>query len=247
MISTDSIRTVVGIIGNVISFGLFLSPLPTYVTIVKKRAVEQFSPIPYLATLLNCMMWIVYGLPIVHPNSVLVLTINGVGFFMEALYLAIFFTFAPRSLRLKIVGILAGELVFVGAVMGGVLGGAHTHDKRTEIVGILCVIFGTAMYASPLSVMRMVIQTKSVKYMPFYLSLVSFLNGVCWTAYSLLRFDLYILIPNGLGALLSAAQLILYCIYYRTTPKDEPKQNLELPQIAPSNDPDSLRSVAIRK
>ncbi|XP_078169052.1 bidirectional sugar transporter SWEET7b-like isoform X2 [Carex rostrata] len=207
MISTDSIRTVVGIIGNVISFGLFLSPLPTYVTIVKKRAVEQFSPIPYLATLLNCMMWIVYGLPIVHPNSVLVLTINGVGFFMEALYLAIFFTFAPRSLRLKIVGILAGELVFVGAVMGGVLGGAHTHDKRTEIVGILCVIFGTAMYASPLSVM----------------------------------------IPNGLGALLSAAQLILYCIYYRTTPKDEPKQNLELPQIAPSNDPDSLRSVAIRK
>lgn len=55
--------------------------------------------------------------------------------------------------QLKIVGILAGELVFVGAVMGGVLGGAHTHDKRTEIVGILCVIFGTAMYASPLSVM----------------------------------------------------------------------------------------------
>jgi solute carrier family 50 (sugar transporter) len=41
---------------------------------------------------------------------------------------------------------------------------------------------------------RMVIQTKSVKYMPFYLSLVSFLNGVCWTGYSLLRFDLYILV-----------------------------------------------------
>lgn len=43
---------------------------------------------------------------------------------------------------------------------------------------------------------RMVIQTKSVKYMPFYLSLVSFLNGVCWTAYSLLRFDLYILVRH---------------------------------------------------
>jgi hypothetical protein len=57
------------------------------------------------------------------------------------------------SLQMNIVGILAVELAFVGVVVGGVLGGAHTHDKRTEIVGILCVIFGTAMYASPLSVM----------------------------------------------------------------------------------------------
>jgi len=57
------------------------------------------------------------------------------------------------SLQMKIVGFLAVELAFVGIVFGSVVGGAHTHDKRTQIVGILCVIFGTAMYASPLSVM----------------------------------------------------------------------------------------------
>ncbi|KAJ4749501.1 Bidirectional sugar transporter SWEET [Rhynchospora pubera] len=241
MISTGTIRTVVGIIGNVISFGLFLSPLPTFITIVKKRAVEDFSPVPYLATLLNCMLWVVYGVPFVHPNSMLVLTINGIGIFIEALYICIFFAFAPRRLRLKILSILAAELLFVGVVLGGVLGGAHTHDKRTQIVGILCVIFGTAMYASPLSIMKMVVQTKSVKYMPF------FLNGACWTAYSLLRFDLYILIPNGLGALLAAAQLFLYFIYYRTTPKDDTKQNLELPQIVPTNAPEPLSSLTIEK
>lgn len=37
-----------------------------------------------------------------------------------------------------------------------------------------------------------VIQTGSVDYMPFTLSLVSFLNGVCWTAYAVLRFDIFI-------------------------------------------------------
>ena len=31
---------------------------------------------------------------------------------------------------------------------------------------------------------RKVIQTKSVKCMPFYLSLTSFLNGCIWTAYA---------------------------------------------------------------
>lgn len=56
-------------------------------------------------------------------------------------------------MQLKILGILVAELVFVGAVLAGVLGGAHSHNKRTEIVGILCVIFGTARYASPLSIM----------------------------------------------------------------------------------------------
>ncbi|KAJ4749495.1 Bidirectional sugar transporter SWEET [Rhynchospora pubera] len=245
MISTGSIRTVVGIIGNVISFGLFLSPFPTFLKIFKKKAVEQFSPVPYLATLLNCMLWVMYGLPFVHPNSVLVLTINGIGFIIEALYLLIFFIYSPRRLRLQIVAILAAELVFVGAVMGGVLSGAHTHHKRTQIVGILCVIFGTAMYASPLSIMKLVIQTKSVKYMPFFLSLVSFLNGLCWTAYSLLRFDLYILIPNGLGALLAAVQLILYFIYYRTTPKDDTNQNLELPEVTPASTPVPLSAVTV--
>lgn len=90
-----------------------------------------------------------------------------------------------------------------------------------------------------------VIKTKSVEYMPFLLSLVNFLNGSCWTAYALIRFDLHVTvsvnelhllmleqnlveltlvlplmmqtrIPNGLGALFGLAQLILYACYYKS-------------------------------
>lgn len=39
---------------------------------------------------------------------------------------------------------------------------------------------------------RMVIRTKSVKFMPFYLSLANFLNGSIWLIYALLKFDPYI-------------------------------------------------------
>ena len=46
-----------------------------------------------------------------------------------------------------------------------------------------------------------VIRTKSVEYMPFSLSLVSFLNGVCWTAYALIRFDLYVTVSTFLSNL----------------------------------------------
>ncbi|XP_062204569.1 bidirectional sugar transporter SWEET6a-like [Phragmites australis] len=245
MISPDAARSVVGIIGNVISFGLFLSPVPTFLRICKNKDVEEFKPDPYLATLINCMLWVFYGLPIVHPNSILVVTINGIGLVIEGAYLIIFFLYSTNKKRLKMLGVLGIEAAFMVIVVLSVLLAAHTHEKRSMIVGILCVIFGSAMYASPLTVMRKVITTKSVEYMPFFLSLVSFLNGVCWTAYALIRFDLYVTIPNGLGAFFGLVQLILYACYYKSTPKKE--KNVELPTVVSSNVGGGNVSVSIER
>ena len=44
---------------------------------------------------------------------------------------------------------------------------------------------------------KLVIQTKSVKYMPFTLSFVSFINGVCWTTYALIKFDIYVTVNKN--------------------------------------------------
>ncbi|CAA6665764.1 unnamed protein product [Spirodela intermedia] len=219
MVSADAVRTVVGIIGNVIALGLFLSPVPTFVTICKKKSVEQFSAIPYLATLLNCMLWVVYGLPWVHPHSILVITINGAGLVIELTYVLLFLLYSQGRTRLRVLVMLLVEVAFVVAVAVFVLTLAHTYDRRSLIVGTFCVFFGTMMYVAPLSIMKLVIKTKSVEYMPLSLSLASFLNGVCWTSYALIRFDLYITIPNGLGVLFAVCQLALYAFYYKSTKK----------------------------
>ncbi|KFK33127.1 hypothetical protein AALP_AA6G334300, partial [Arabis alpina] len=50
-------------------------------------------------------------------------------------------------------------------------------------VGVICDVFNIAMYASPCLAIKKVMRTKSVEYMPFWLSLVCFLNAVTWTAY----------------------------------------------------------------
>nr|CAD1823973.1 unnamed protein product [Ananas comosus var. bracteatus] len=193
----------------------------------------------------------VLRIPVVHPHSILVVTINGVGFVLESFYILIFLAFSPNRLRLKVLGILAVELLFMAGVITGVMVGAQTHEKRSLIVGVLCVIFGTCMYASPLSIMKLVIQTKSVKYMPFFLSLVGFLNGVCWTIYAFIRFDIFVTIPNGLGALLGLAQLILYLCYYRSTPCDENKPDAQPPAVtsvvAPSASNIPLATITVDK
>ncbi|CAL2261490.1 unnamed protein product [Prunus armeniaca] len=221
MVDTGTIRTVVGIIGNVISLGLFLSPIPTFWRIIKQKTVADFKPDPYVATLLNCAMWVFYGMPFVHPDSILVITINGAGLVIEFIYITIFIIYSPGSKRKKIFIALVTEVIFFVIVVFVVLYCFHTTKRRSLIVGIICIVFNILMYASPLTIMKMVIKTKSVKYMPFYLSLASLLNGVVWVVYALLKFDINMLIPNGLGAISGVIQLILYATFYRTTRWDD--------------------------
>ncbi|KAJ8555900.1 hypothetical protein K7X08_013396 [Anisodus acutangulus] len=217
VIDRDVARFSVGVIGNVIALILFLSPLPTFIRIWKSKSVEQFSPIPYIATFINCALWVLYGLPWVQPHSILVVTINGTGLGIEIVYLTLFLLYSDRKQRTKVFFIVLGEIVFVAILSACVLTFVHGNKKRAAIVGSICMVGNILMYASPLSVMKLVIKTKSVEYMPFFLSLFSFLNGVSWTAYALIRFDAYILAPNSMGTVLALAQLLLYATYYKST------------------------------
>ncbi|KAG4958215.1 hypothetical protein JHK82_034971 [Glycine max] len=219
MVTADIARTVVGIIGNIISGCLFLSPVPTFVRIWKKGSVEQYSAVPYLATLMNCMVWTLYGLPMVHPHSLLVVTINGAGCVIEIIYVTLFLLYSDRTKRLRVFLCLFSELIFITLLTLLTFTLIHSIKHRSAIVGTICMLFNIAMYASPLSVMKLVITTKSVEYMPFFLSLASFGNGVSWTTYALIPFDPFIAIPNGIGTTFSVAQLILYATYYKSTKK----------------------------
>ncbi|KAK4489049.1 hypothetical protein RD792_004843 [Penstemon davidsonii] len=221
MTSAETSRTIVGVIGNVISFILFLSPVPTFLKIWKAKSVQSFKPDPYVATVLNCAMWVFYGMPFVHPDSILVITINGVGLILELSYVALFFLYSDWPKRRKIIFVLLVELVFFAVIVFVTLTFLHGTKSRSMLVGIVCIVFNILMYASPLTVMKRVIKTKSVKYMPLTLSLANFANGLVWAAYALFKFDPYLLVPNGLGALSGLVQLILYVAYYRTTKWDD--------------------------
>ncbi|KAL9264650.1 Bidirectional sugar transporter SWEET5-like protein [Drosera capensis] len=194
------------------------------------KSVQHFKPDPYLAAILNCAMWVFYGMPFVHPDSLLVVTINGFGLFIEAVYIAIFFTYSKWSKKRRMIVVLLVEIIFFVGVMLITLNVFHTTKARSNLVGALCVAFNVIMYTSPLTVMSMVIKTKSVKFMPFWLSAANLANGVVWFIYALIKIDPWIAVPNGLGAVSGLVQLILYAVYYRTTDwEDKDLKEVELP------------------
>lgn len=80
-------------------------------------------------------------------------------------------------------------------------------------IGLLCTIVSFFANAAPLSIMRRVVRTKSVQYMPLSLSLCLLLNGVTWLAYGLCLHDLFLIITNGVGVALGILQVGLYTFY----------------------------------
>ncbi|KAL6979424.1 Bidirectional sugar transporter sweet4 [Sarracenia purpurea var. burkii] len=225
-----------------------MSPVPTFVNICKKASVEQYSAAPYLATLINCGLWVLYGLPMVHPHSILVVTINGSGMVIELVYLLLYLRYcSDRKKRLRVVATMVAEFMVLAALAVPVLTLVPTTKLRSTIVGSLAMLGNVLMYASPLS--RMVISTKSVEYMPLFLSLASFANGICWTAYALIRFDPFIAAPNGLGTLLGLAQLVLYATFYKSTKRErldgkgKGEMGLGLAETADSGESKKIRSA----
>ncbi|KAL2621723.1 hypothetical protein R1flu_001928 [Riccia fluitans] len=209
----SAVQFAVGIVGNVISMCLFFSPAPTFVRIYRTKTVGEYSAVPYIATLMNCLLWLFYGSPFVKMG-VLVVTINGAGVIIQTSYLLIFLIYANdmKKLRNTLLMILAAILLYIVVVSVNMLAIDKKHDREV-IVGILCVIVGTSMYISPLTIMGTVVRTKSTDYMPLPLSIFNLLNGIVWTTYALIGHDLFITIPNALGVLFAVCQLTLYICY----------------------------------
>ncbi|XP_071722077.1 bidirectional sugar transporter SWEET17-like [Rutidosis leptorrhynchoides] len=210
----------IGLIGNIISVLVFLSPVPTFWRIVKNKSTEDFECVPYVCTLLNSSLWTYYG--IIKPGEYLVATVNGFGILVESIYVLLFLIYAPTMMRNK-TGALFGalDLGFLAAVVL-VTQLALKGEIRLDVLGVVCAGLNIIMYGSPLAAMKTVVSTKSVEFMPFWLSFFLFLNGGVWAFYAVLVRDYFLLVPNGIGFLLGAAQLLLYVIYRNSA---KPKKN----------------------
>ncbi|XP_028119861.1 bidirectional sugar transporter SWEET16-like [Camellia sinensis] len=90
---------------------------------------------------------------------------------------------------MKLVAIF--DVGFLGAVIAVTLLAIHG-SLRFTFVGILCAALTIGMYAAPLAVMRIVIKTASVEYMPFFLSFFLFLNAGVWSVYAFLVKDFFV-------------------------------------------------------
>lgn len=180
---------------------------------------------PYVVALFSAMLWVYYAF--VKSNVYLILTINSVGCIIETVYIVMFLAYASRNARIYTAKILF--LLNVG-LFGLILlttllltEGAN----RVKVVGWICVAFSVSVFAAPLSIITLVIRTKSVEFMPFFLSFFLTLSGLSWFLYGLFSRDKYVALPNALGFTFGVIQMVIYVVY-----KDAKRvvQELQVPE-----------------
>ncbi|KAJ0248689.1 Bidirectional sugar transporter SWEET12 [Hirschfeldia incana] len=223
-----------GLLGNIISFAVFLSPVPTFYRIWKKKTTEDFQSLPYVVALFSAMLWLYYATQ--KKDVFLLVTINSFGCFIETIYIAIFVAFATKKARMLTVKLLLlmnfGGFCLILLLCQFLAKGT----TRAKIIGGICVGFSVCVFAAPLSIIRTVIKTKSVEYMPFSLSLTLTISAVVWLLYGLALRDIYVAFPNVIGFVLGALQMILYVVFkYCKTPSDLVEKELEaakLPEVS---------------
>ncbi|XVF53440.1 hypothetical protein PTKIN_Ptkin05aG0099600 [Pterospermum kingtungense] len=226
----DRLRLAVGAMGNASSLLLYAAPILTFSKVIRKRSTEEFSCVPYIVALSNCLLYTWYGLPVVSYRweNFPVITINGLGIILELSFIFIYLWFAPIRGKIK-AGVIATIVILVFSVTAIISAFLfHDHHHRKVFVGIVGLVSSVSMYAAPLVVVKQVIMTKSVEFMPFYLSFFSFLTSILWLSYGLLSHDLLLASPNLVGLPLGILQLGLYCKYRKSGITEAPiKWDLE--------------------
>uniref|UniRef100_A0A6N2KYN3 Bidirectional sugar transporter SWEET n=1 Tax=Salix viminalis TaxID=40686 RepID=A0A6N2KYN3_SALVM len=190
-----------GIAGNIFAFGLFENHQKPFNGTVLGVAV-------YICTNELLDLHVVRH-ALISADNLLVVTVNSIGTVFQSAYLILFIIYAEGKTKVSMIALLLGVLgVFAMIVVGSL----QIHDQmiRWISVGSLTVVSLISMFASPLFIINLVVRTKSVEFMPFYLSLSTFLMSTSFLLYGVLNFDAFIYVPNGIGTILGIMQLLLY-------------------------------------
>ncbi|KAG4981542.1 hypothetical protein JHK85_035500 [Glycine max] len=134
---------------NVFAFGLFVSPIPTFRRIIRNGSTEMFSGLPYIYSLLNCLICMWYGTPLISADNLLVTTVNSIGAVFQFVYTIIFLMYAEKAKKVRMVGLLLAVLGMFAIVLVGSL---QIDDviMRRFFVGFLSCASLISMFASPL-------------------------------------------------------------------------------------------------
>jgi solute carrier family 50 protein (sugar transporter) len=148
------------------------------------------------------------------------------GEIIATFYTIVYFIYSPnRKYVLQTVAVGAAVFIVMTAyVILGITGVTHQSIKQVYTVeGWVSIAINIFMYASPLEKVRLVIQSKNSSSIPINLSVMIFINCCLWVATAVVDSDMFVLIPNIVGVLFTAFQIVLYFVYRppKSISKDE--------------------------
>ncbi|XP_076908184.1 bidirectional sugar transporter SWEET15-like isoform X2 [Bidens hawaiensis] len=219
---------VFGIIGNLVSIGVYFAPIPTFIAIRNNKSTMGFQSLPYVVALFSASLWFYYSLIKGGGDTFFLKTINAFGSVTELVYIIIFINYATPNAKKHAFITLSATIALCLAISLGSFFFLHDSTRAT-VVGWICVGISVCVFAAPLTVVYRVVKTKSVEFMPFPLSCLLTLCAMTWFAYGVFTKDKCVTVPNVVGFVLGLIQIALYQ-YYKQKSKVLTVCEIKLPE-----------------
>ena len=216
----DIVESIFGWIGLVISTYFYFSLVVPYVKVLKGEMKYTDSPkMALLCNIVNCILWIDYGL--IKDSLQLYLTC-AIGGCLTLIWSSIYLIFLAK--KNFVLGFI--YCISVIAFILGLLFLFYSID--VEITGYSALIFNILMFFAPGEKIYTVIKTGNYELIPIFSTIGTLLCAGCWLIYGIYQVDLNLIIPNILGLLFGFLQMFIYCIYKnkQINIKDEEGDNI---------------------
>eukprot|EP00977_Amphora_coffeiformis_P000863 scaffold184_cov179-Amphora_coffeaeformis.AAC.22 len=190
---------------------VFMAPFPTIKKVREEKSVGTLPLLPYSSMAASAFIWTTYGILRGEPK---IWSSNIIGLFLGLYYMFYFVKHSPKaaptlpgSVRQHTGSVLTVIVATLMVSLSGVVNPA-------ALIGPFGLALTIGMFASPLSALKTVIQTKSAASIPLPFTLASLVNCLAWSVSGLFRIkDFNIYFPNLLGLSFSLAQLVLKLTY----------------------------------
>ena len=189
---------------------VYAAPLPTSFQIRREKTVGSLPLLPYSSMAASAFIWTVYGFLKQEPK------LWGcclVGVALGSYYFVNFITYSPKAAA-TLPGSVSQHLQGVMFTILATLYVMKWYPAPDELIGLGGVLLSIALFASPLSSLKHVIQTKSAKSIPLPFTIASILNCYLWSVAGLYQMhDANLYVPNLLGLSFALTQLLLKLHY----------------------------------
>uniref|UniRef100_A0A7S1ZF27 Sugar transporter SWEET1 n=1 Tax=Ditylum brightwellii TaxID=49249 RepID=A0A7S1ZF27_9STRA len=204
--------TACGHLAPLMAIVVFLAPIPTMQQINREKTVGGKPLLPYSSMIANGFIWTVYGFLKSEPK---IMAPNSIGLLLGTYY----FTAFRRHVSIGAANLPGttsqhrnGLVIFITFIL--LVAATMTKDLAVELIGKLGVLICMIMFASPLSTMKVVIETKSADSIPLPFTIACVINCVMWSVMGVLDMnDFNVYFPNLVGLAAGLAQLVLKGLY----------------------------------
>jgi hypothetical protein len=200
------------ILTNIFGLNIFKSYLDN-----RKKLIQNYNEILFYVIFNNMLCWLLYSILIkdifIFLSCILTL-ISSFGF------ISIMYKYIKleKLIYIEIISLI-GLIYFIIIIY--LINFTNIKSYIIEkIVGITCIFMDISSNTLPFLIIYKVIKTKNTELIYLPHATINFINHLCWLLYSIINYNIYLLISNIISIGLLLFQIIVY-IYVKINKKDD--------------------------